>query len=403
MGKERSRVLILVEPRFDYYGTHHVSSRLFAAEYLRWGFRPTFLDISNPAHLRRAEARVTGGDVAFVHCEQGHGLNLGRKTGSEESTLLEVHSIPAIAHLRDYPFVPTQLKRLASASSTAVLFHADAMGPEIAKSLGLASGQHHFAPHVYLDYRQPDADALSSARRDIDVLYVGSYKEPASFREKFRELHPDLVWAYDDLVNAAIGAFHRPIHRILFQDILSSQTGHELSRDEISQLLFHANQFVRYERRRKLFVALARHPVDMVWAGPVPQVPFEVKARVRPAIPLTETLDLLCRSRYMVMALNNFSHGLSERLLSAMARGCVPITQSNALIDQSFRDGEHLVVLQSDLGNLDPIVAQAQSKGEFAAMSSAARARVMDEFSPATRVRQMLSHLNLTKNPGVPT
>ena len=53
------------------------------------------------------------------------------------------------------------------------------------------------------------------------------------------------------------------------------------------------------------------------------------------------------------MLLNNFSHGLSERLLSAMHRRCCVISSTNSLIEQTFQHRDNILLLNTSLGNLD--------------------------------------------------
>src|SRR5688572_23034388 len=156
MYVEREKtVLVITKPESDRFGTHFVSSRLFAAEYLRWGLRPEFIDLTGQSELDRAVTLLKEGHVALAHCEQGCGLELSVRTGSARRNLFEYFKVPAVAHIRDYPFCEWMRPRLLGAGSTAVVFHTDELAPELVPKLGISSGQHLHAPHVYLDYRQP--------------------------------------------------------------------------------------------------------------------------------------------------------------------------------------------------------------------------------------------------------
>jgi hypothetical protein len=135
--------------------------------------------------------------------------------------------------------------------------------------------------------------------------------------------------------------------------------------------------------------------VQIIWAGPRPVVGGPMRADISPPVPLRETLALMCRAQRMVMTLNNFSHSLSERLLSAMSRGCIPVTQSNVLIDGTFAEGDVIVRLEDDLANLADVLGQEWTVREFADRSAAAKRRVASAFSPATRVREFLTQMKL--------
>jgi glycosyltransferase involved in cell wall biosynthesis len=158
----------------------------------------------------------------------------------------------------------------------------------------------------------------------------------------------------------------------------------------LADLLHEAHYFIRSERRRRLFQKLVRFPVDIVWDGELPETRGEIAARIEPKLPFAQALARIARARAMVMSLNAFTHSLSERLLSAMRSGCVPIVQTNALISDLFRDGVDLLLLDSRLGNLEEAIARAGDPDVLAEISAAAQRRVATEFSVATRVRQLL-------------
>jgi hypothetical protein len=396
-AEHENSVLVFTRSESDRFGTHFVSSRLFGAEYLRWGLQPEFLDITQRDDLDRAVELLRSGRVALAHCEQGCGLDLQYRTQSRRKNLFDHFRVPVVAHIRDYPFCEWMRPRLLDAPDSAIIFHTDEFASEMLPQLGITKGQHLFAPHVYLDYRQPGPNEVEAARRDIGVLYVGSYKLPGPHRDAFLEAYPDLRWAIDGLIDAGMDEYRTPIHRILHDKVLRAHGGEVLDPKALSDLLFSANQFIRFERRRRLFVALVRHPVHIVWAGPRPEVEGAIRANIRPAIRLLDALALMSRARFMVMTLNNFSHSLSERMLSAMARGCVPITQSNALIDREFAEGRGLLLLKDDLSNLASVLDACPEGADFDRLSRAAQQRVIHEYSPAARVRQFLTYPSLRR------
>jgi glycosyltransferase involved in cell wall biosynthesis len=365
---------------------------LFAAEYLRWGFQPEFIDTSKKDDLDRAVGFLKRGEVAFCHCEQGRSLSLVFNDAERPRNLFEHFQVPVIGHVRDYPFSAWIYPVLSDLGSTATVFHTDEKAPEMVRALGISNGRHIFAPHVYLDFRQPSEQVLDRAERKTDFLYVGTYRSPLPARTKFHAIYKDWRSVFDSLLDAAVGDFFRPIHEILFDDILPAHK-RDRPQPKISvEILHFATDYIRNERRRRLFLKMARYPIHVVWSGPIPEVTGKITALVRPELPLLATLDLMCKSRYMIMTLANYTHSLSERLLSAMARGCVPIVQSNALIDRAFRDGKSIMKLKGDLSNFDEVVQQVQSHDRFYEMSMNGRRRVRQEFSPAARVRQFFTH-----------
>jgi hypothetical protein len=163
------RVLICVRRHLDPYGTHDVSSRAFAAAYQALGFAPAFVNLSAPVNLPRLLEVFGAGEFAFAHCEQGHGLSLSARIGGRDLGLFDHFNVPAIAHVRDYPFAPWLRPYLLKANQNVFVFHTDACAPDMLRPLGITRGTHRFAPHVALEAPEPHA-----GERDIPLLYIGS-------------------------------------------------------------------------------------------------------------------------------------------------------------------------------------------------------------------------------------
>jgi glycosyltransferase involved in cell wall biosynthesis len=158
-------------------------------------------------------------------------------------------------------------------------------------------------------------------------------------------------------------------------------------------LLVAANQFIRNERRRKLLVNLAPHAMHLVWSGPKPDITLHPGTVVTAGNTLAETLALCRQAKAMVMCLNSFSYSLSERLLSAMERGAAALCIRNAMIDDTFKDGEDILALNGHGENVGAQLARLRERGFGDRITAAARAKVVREFSPDVCIAQFVSAL----------
>jgi glycosyltransferase involved in cell wall biosynthesis len=108
---------------------------------------------------------------------------------------------------------------------------------------------------------------------------------------------------------------------------------------------------------------------------------------------LPETLALCRQAKAMAMCLNNFSYSLSERLLSAMDLGTAVICAPNAMIADTFTDGEDILTLGAAYDNVDIQIARLQDAAFGAALTTRAQRKVRRDFSPDKCVQQFIAAL----------
>lgn len=172
-------ILVLYEVRADPYHTHRVSSHIFGAAYLKHGYKVRFANMAEAGFSGLFSDLVSSGNLAAIHCEQGHGLHLRTQVGTESRGIFEHLGIPAIAHIRDHPFTPHVAHFLSQPGAHRRVFHIDRESVAMASELAAHPEIQAFAPHVYLDYRlDREAMAVPPSRREIPLLFVGTYRDP---------------------------------------------------------------------------------------------------------------------------------------------------------------------------------------------------------------------------------
>ena len=162
----------------------------------------------------------------------------------------------------------------------------------------------------------------------------------------------------------------------------------------IQRLLFYAYQTVLSARRAALLRKLSRHPVHLIAAhGSIP--PQHPRSVVHGPTSFAEVLRLMDQSRAVVISQPNFSHGITERTLTAMRRGAVVLSTGNAFIDANFADGAEYLRLDQEFENLDARIAALDDAAHIDAVAAAACDKVRQHFSPDATVSRYLDFLDI--------
>ena len=387
-------ILFLYSSAHDRYLTHRISTKVYASAYQKWGIRPRFLDLASENFATEFIQHLKSSALLAVHCEQGWGLDL--VLGNREDPFVTFGK-PAISHIRDYPFYPWLTRKTLPPLPNRLLHYTEASASDFSAKYGAAADRqtHTFAPHIYLDSNPRMDDIYRPHRdRDIDLLYVGSYADPASFRTEFLSVYKGSERLFDDLIERACHDFHG----VYWQHVEAVASSHgiapDLSEAIFRDLLVKGNQFIRMERRRLLLAKLAPHPMHLVWSGDPPGIALHPDTVLIPGNTFPETLALMGRAKAMAMCLNNFPCSLSERFLSSMHRGAVVLCHGNVLIDSHFKDEIDYLRLDDQFQNTLTQIEKLRDTGGMKTMAENARGVVMRDFSPEKRIEQFLSSIH---------
>lgn len=395
---QRDTVIVYIGESHDMFGTHDISSSVFSREYAARGYKVFRAELDNKEQVAESVALCRSGRVAFAHCEQSHGISMAIKTRdmAERRNIFELLDIPAFAHLRDYPFYPWVRKQFVRTSSAVTVFHIDKMAPALGQVMG-SHARHKFLPHAYLDWKF-DPEECTERKKQINLLWIGGYKDPLSFREPYADAFSSRFDLFDACVDACIDSYHTPIWESIAKVHHEFSMPFSLNEESGQNITFLINQYVRHERRRRIFLELSkRKEAVIVWAGPVPELARRPEAKILEKTHLEVTLNMINQARTMVMLLNNFSHGLSERLLSAMRRRCCVISSTNKLIEQTFKHQENILLLNSHLGNLDENIEFASDSEHRNHIVESAYETVVPAYSVSNHVGMILRECGIAE------
>ncbi len=86
----------------------------------------------------------------------------------------------------------------------------------------------------------------------------------------------------------------------------------------------------------------------------------------------------------------NYSHGITERTLTAMHRRAVVVSTPYAFLDEHFVAGEDYLRLERDWSNLDELIASLDDAKRTDAIAESAWRKVVGRFSPEATVARYL-------------
>lgn len=396
MSKAKPLICLILAPsEIDAFAVLRTMSLAYGAAFLKRGIAPFFLDLDAPDFPARLLAAARNPRVQAFCSVGAWGVRTQIKLHGATRNLIEWSGKPFLGHHGDYPFFPRVAEKLQQDFPNRITLYNDERSPGFAASMIAARGVHDYAAQAYCDYGF-DARRIETrpSRRPIPLLYVGKHFNAGEVRELFSKEYPDLVAVFDDLCEQASYEFHRPIWDICAAALAAKGKPYDPTEYRIQQLLYYACNATQARRREALLRRLARHPVHVVAAyGTIPtQHPNSV---VHGAKTFAEVLKLMQQARAVVIAQPNFTHGITERTLSAMHRRAVVLSTGNAFIDANFENGGDYLRLEREFANLDEQIAALDNAERVDAMSEAAWRKVVERFSPEATVARYLDFLDI--------
>ncbi|HEY5293306.1 MAG TPA: glycosyltransferase [Burkholderiales bacterium] len=386
---------ILAPSGIDTFAVLRTMSAVYGAAFLKRGISPFFLDTDAPDFPARLLAAARNPRIQAFCSVGSWGIRTQIDLHGATQNLIEWSGKPFLGHHGDYPFFPAVAEKLQQDFPNRITLYNDACSPGFATSMIAARGVHDYAAQAYCDFGF-DARRMERrpSRRPIPLLYVGKHFDTDDIRKLFGEEYPDLLAVYDELCGEALHDFHRPIWEICAAALAANGKPYDPTDHRIQQLLFYACQATQARRREALLQRLTRHPVHVVAAcGTVPtQHPNSV---VHGPKTFTEVLKLIEQSRAVVIAQPNFSHGITERTLSAMHRRAVVLSTTNAFIDANFANGSDYLRLDQEFANLDEQIASLDDADYIDAIAESAWRKVVERFSPDATVARYLDFLDI--------
>lgn len=394
--KEKS-VLFIYASSADKYMTHRACVSTLAGEYLKYGYRPLFVDLDKESSQNEILELVQRKDVVAVHCEQSWGVDLKVEKAGQLVNLFEAYAKPVMSHIRDYCFYPWLTSRIKDDSFMQTFFHIAEDAKEIALQINPSPHARHevtpiFYPTIGFD---PMAAAVPVAERPIKTLCVTSYRKPEEFWLSVQAEMPDLIPSFEAAVEESVFAYDVPIWQVAKKKY--EETGRPFDFQKRECLFFAAKVqgFTRMYRRKAFMEALADTPAYIVFAGDMTGIPLHKDSEVHGAKTLPETMALMAQSRCVAVCHPPYPFSLSERFSGAMSRGAAVVANVNPKMRQHFKHGTSVLEVKDDFSDLADEVARLDDLSFAQGIADNGKEIAEKIFSPSQAAKKFMDALGL--------
>ncbi len=348
-------ILYIHNPGADLYRSHIAIINNYAAGFLRFGYLPIYISMANPNWPNIIFEYLSNNEIKAVVSITGWGTDLKINHSGQEISLYQHFKKPVLRICGDYPFSPWVWDKVNDTFEGCFTFHTDQKHPELLSGEVPDDHRHYYVPTLCQDISYSRVKAKTPrCIRPYPFIYVGGYIDIEEIRQTVYQQFKEWSSFYDELIEIALFEYHTPIWSIAKQLCLEKSLPASIRDESYRNMLFYANQYVRFFRRQTLLKKLAAYPGMFILAkGRPPGLVFHKDAVVTDTMRIDKVLDLFYQAKSIVMSLPNFAYGHSERMLNAMHRGCVAISSTNSIIDQEFTDGRDYLKLDPQFGNLD--------------------------------------------------
>ena len=184
----------------------------------------------------------------------------------------------------------------------------------------------------------PEEQKKPIAKRDIDVLFIGSYK-----------YHADYVYDVVDeaVMDMLIGSPHMTYEQAL--EMYLKQVQPDLS-DAVLKSKVEKNRFMETNLcamyRLEIIHALAESGITVSVYGEgweLTDLNGQSNFKCHPPVSFSEGLALMEDSKIVLNQLSWFKDGCCERIFNAMLQGAVCVTDDSIYLKEQFTDGEDIV------------------------------------------------------------
>lgn len=223
--------------------------------------------------------------------------------------------------------------------------------------------------------------------RTIDLLFCGTYDSPHRRLDQLKQLIAtvELPPHWRSWMGGLM--LGDELHSI--SSLLKAEDWEAISYDrDLAKTLQELDLFLRSKRRYLMLreCAEAGLVVDLCgdgWEGS----PFSSMHRVRGPVPYRELPHLLRRAKIALNAMPNFSHGLHERILTAMGAGALVATVGNGYMRELFLEEREVVYIDEYKRLPDQLRALLADDARREEMARAGQQRVIDGHTWAHRAQ----------------
>jgi len=261
-------------------------------------------------------------------------------------SLWDILRIPHISFLVDPAFYSTSLTN----SPYSIISCVDRNDCEVILSNNFKKV--FFWPHAV----EKELASDKGAKKDYDVVFLGSCYDYESFRDSWRKRFPTPIGKI--LEDAAELVFNNDTIS-LAEALVSAWNNSGLDPAEVDFLLlyFYLDNYTRGKDRVELIRSIKSANVH-IFGGSAEDNALSIKGwthylgsqsnvTIHPPSLFNEGLEILKRSKIVLNSMPFFRNGTHERIFAGLACGCLPVTSESKYLREQFKADEEIVFYQA--------------------------------------------------------
>lgn len=255
-----------------------------------------------------------------------------------------------------------------------------------------------FLPHAV----ERELAPAENQERPFDVVFLGSCYDHIGLREKWKRKYPPfMIELMDGAIEATLSQTPLPFWQAVANGI--AQRGLRLSQEDTVDITTQVDNYLRGLDRWELIRSIKDAHVHVFggtcWGDLVKGWPHYFagmpNVTVHPAIPFTESMEILKKSRICLNSMPFFKNGTHERIFTGLACGSLPMTMDNLWVENNFVDGKELLLYQPKKWNEvnEKVNHYLNNENERADLALKGREKVMRHHTWDQRVEQLLKEI----------
>ncbi len=206
-----------------------------------------------------------------------------------------------------------------------------------------------FIPHGGV--RLSDAEQIPYAQRPIDVLYVGTRRDPSA-NQLYASLSPANKEIFDGIRGILMKHPHMTPEQVfeMYMEELGAAPTQNAALEFLYILYAEALDDVRsfYQGWVIETLAAAGIPIEIYGGGNWEEIAqrYPDKIHVHAMITPEECIKNMCRSKITLNILPWFKYGAHERIYNAMLNGSVCVSDTSEYLEKKFNNGEDIILYE---------------------------------------------------------
>lgn len=255
-----------------------------------------------------------------------------------------------------------------------------------------------FLPHAV----ERELAPAQHQERPYDVVFLGSCYDHLRLREIWKNKYSSsIVELMDKAVEVTLSEKSLPFWKAVAEAI--AQRGFILSTEETLELVSNVDNYMRGLDRWELIRSIKDAHVHVFggtcWGEEVKGWPHYCAGHsnitVHPAIPFTESMEVLKKSKICLNSIPFFKKGTHERIFTGLACGSLPITTDNLWIKENFVEGKEVLLYEPKKWDQinEKVNYYLTHENEREEMVARGREKVMQHHTWDHRVEQLLNEI----------